>query len=100
MPRMLRVTTVGGPEEIDPTTPDPYVVACASLSAITAETMTRLYSPRSHLQETIPENLRRDTELLDCFLQRWKKDLPESLDFEKAQTDQVFIHQVCPFRSR
>jgi hypothetical protein len=98
VPRLLILNVMAGSEEIDPAMPDPYMVACTSLSAITAEMMSRLYTPRPTFQENKSlDDLRRNIELLACFLQRWKRDLPENLDFEKPQTDQNFIHQVCRF---
>jgi hypothetical protein len=94
VPRLL-IPTMAGTEEVDPAFPDPYMVACTSLSAITAEMMSRLYTPRSKFDENKSlDDLRRDVELLGCYMQRWKRDLPESLDFEKPQTDQNYIHQV------
>ncbi|KAA8903266.1 fungal-specific transcription factor domain-containing protein [Sphaerosporella brunnea] len=93
VPRMLIPNVLTGTEDIDPVVPDPYMVACTSLSAITAEMMSRLYSPRSIFQENSLDDLRRNIELLSCFLQRWKRDLPVSLDFEEPQTDQTFLHQ-------
>ena len=82
--------------EVDPDVPDPYALAGSRLSMIASEMLECLYSVgNSALITRTWSDVRRSIALFCGRLERWKIDLPDFLNFGKAQSDQAFLHQVC-----
>jgi len=85
---------IGEHGEVDPDVPDPYALAGSRLSMISSEMLECLYSVgNSALITRTWSDVRRSIALFCGRLERWKIDLPDFLNFGKAQADQAFLHQ-------